>query len=190
MSLRKRYTKPFKEEALPLVSQEGVSLSQVAKDLGLDASMLRRWRKKASKEGFKAFRGHGYAHDEEVAKLKSELGRVKRERGFLKDAAAYFAKFWRRASASFPSLTHLSTKLGEDHLEREIGECVIHYNTRRYQESLNNLTPEDVWCGRGQSVLGHRRKIKEQTVQLRKRVYMESQTAYHESAEPEHHRSF
>lgn len=47
MSQRKRYTKQFKEEALRLVSQEGVSLTQVAQDLGLDASMLRRWRKEA-----------------------------------------------------------------------------------------------------------------------------------------------
>jgi transposase len=74
---RKRYTKQFKEEALQLVSQEGVSLNQVAQDLGLDASM---------------FRGQGLARDEELAKLKCELGRVKRERDFLKDAAAYFAK--------------------------------------------------------------------------------------------------
>jgi transposase len=32
------------------------------------------------------------ARDEELARLKRELGRVKRERDFLKDAAAYFAK--------------------------------------------------------------------------------------------------
>jgi hypothetical protein len=38
-------------------------------------------------------------------------------------------------------------------LEREIGKFVTHYNARRYHESLNNLTPEDVWCGRGQSIL-------------------------------------
>ena len=35
MSQRKRYTKQFKEEALRLVSQEGVSLTQMAQDLGL-----------------------------------------------------------------------------------------------------------------------------------------------------------
>jgi len=92
MSQRKRYTKQFKEEALRLVSREGVSLTQVAQDLGLDASMLRRWRKEASQEGSKAFQGHGYARDEELARLKRELGRVKRERDFLRDAAAYFAK--------------------------------------------------------------------------------------------------
>ncbi len=92
MPQRRRYTKQFKEEALRLVIQEGVSLTQVAQDLGLDASMLRRWRKEANVDDPKAFCGQGVARDEELARLKRELGRVKRERDFLKDAAAYFAK--------------------------------------------------------------------------------------------------
>ncbi len=92
MPQRRRYTKQFKEEAIQLVSQEGVSLTQVARDLGIDAGMLRRWRKDAETLGPKAFRRQGYAHDQEVAQLKRELGRVKQERDFLKDAAAYFAK--------------------------------------------------------------------------------------------------
>ena len=92
MSQRKRYTKQFKEEALRLTSREGVSVSQIAQDLGLNESMLRRWRKEATKDGFKAFRGQGMVRDEELARLKRELGRVKRERDFLKDAAAYFTK--------------------------------------------------------------------------------------------------
>ena len=92
MTQRRRFNKQFKEEALRLVSQEGVSLTQVAQDPGIDASMLRRWRKEANVAGPNAFRGQGLARDEELAKLKRELGRVKRERDFLRDAAAYFAK--------------------------------------------------------------------------------------------------
>ena len=48
MAQRKRYLKPFKEEALRLAGQEGVSLTQVSKDLGLDDRLLRRWRKISS----------------------------------------------------------------------------------------------------------------------------------------------
>ena len=92
MSQRRRFTKQFKKEALRLANQEGVSLTQVAQDLGLNASMLWRWRKEGNLEGPKAFCGQGYARDEEVVRLKRELGRVKRERDFLRDAAAYFAK--------------------------------------------------------------------------------------------------
>lgn len=62
-------------------------------------------------------------------------------------------------------------------LERKIGAFVTHYNTKRYHESLNNLPPEEVWVGRGQTVLDSRRKIKEKTLQLRKRLYDERKTA-------------
>lgn len=62
-------------------------------------------------------------------------------------------------------------------LERRIEEFVTYYNTRRYHESLNNLTPEDVWCGRGQSILEHRRKIKEKTMRLRKQLYLNKKAA-------------
>ncbi len=62
-------------------------------------------------------------------------------------------------------------------LEREIGAFVTHYNERRYHESLNNLTPQDVWLGRGQAILDDRRTLKEQTLKLRKRLYYEGKTA-------------
>ena len=42
--------------------------------------------------GRRPFAGTGVPHDEEVAKLKRELARVKRERDFLKDAAVFFAR--------------------------------------------------------------------------------------------------
>ena len=66
--------------------------------------------------------------------------------------------------------------LPED-LQRQIEDFVHHYNTRRYHESLNNLTPEDVWLGRGQSILEQRRKIKEQTLKNRKMLYFKNKAA-------------
>ena len=38
-------------------------------------------------------------------------------------------------------------------LEARLAEFVDYYNTRRYHESLNNLTPADVYFGRGQTIL-------------------------------------
>jgi len=70
MPQRKRYPKQLKEESLRLVSQEGVSLTQVVQDLGLTERILRRWRTDAETLGSKTFSGQGYAHDEEVAPLK------------------------------------------------------------------------------------------------------------------------
>jgi transposase InsO family protein len=56
-------------------------------------------------------------------------------------------------------------------LKQRIEEFVTNYNTRRYHESLNNLTPEDVWLGRGNDILEQRRKIKAKTLRLRKQLY-------------------
>jgi transposase InsO family protein len=58
-------------------------------------------------------------------------------------------------------------------LERSIEAFVTYYNTRRYHESLNNLTPEDVWLGRGQAILDRRRKIKDKTMKLRKQLHQQ-----------------
>ena len=53
-------------------------------------------------------------------------------------------------------------------LEAQIASFVDHYNHRRYHESLNNLTPADVYCGRGQSILKRREAIKQKTINLRR----------------------
>ena len=50
-------------------------------------------------------------------------------------------------------------------LEAQIGAFVEHYNHRRYHESLGNLTPADVYFGRGQTILLERERIKRQTIQ-------------------------
>ena len=54
------------------------------------------------------------------------------------------------------------------HLEHEIGEFIRYYNHERYHESLNNLTPADVYFGRGSSILSRRRKIKQKTLKQRR----------------------
>jgi putative transposase len=53
-------------------------------------------------------------------------------------------------------------------LEANIERFVEHYNHRRYHESLSNLTPADVYFGRGQKILIDREKIKRTTIQNRR----------------------
>jgi transposase InsO family protein len=53
-------------------------------------------------------------------------------------------------------------------LEAQIEVFVDHYNHRRYHESINNLTPADVYFGRGQSILKQREKIKLKTMETRR----------------------
>jgi transposase InsO family protein len=61
-------------------------------------------------------------------------------------------------------------------LEAQVDGFVAHYNHQRYHESLHNLTPADVYLGRGQAILLERERIKRQTIQQR-RLLHHSQTA-------------
>jgi transposase len=72
--------------------QPNVTLGQVVKEMGLNPSMLGRWRFELSNHGRKAFKGQGNPRDEELAALKCELARVKKERDFLSESVTYFAK--------------------------------------------------------------------------------------------------
>ena len=51
-------------------------------------------------------------------------------------------------------------------LEAQVDAFVGHYNHQRYHESLKNLTPADVYTGRGQTILLEREKIKTKTMKL------------------------
>jgi len=49
-----------------------------------------------------------------------------------------------------------------------IGKFITYYNRHRYHESLSNLTPADVYFGRGQTILLERERIKRNTLQNRR----------------------
>jgi transposase InsO family protein len=53
-------------------------------------------------------------------------------------------------------------------LERQVAAFVTHYNHARYHESLDNLTPADVYSGRAEAVLLERERIKRQTIANRR----------------------
>jgi putative transposase len=56
-------------------------------------------------------------------------------------------------------------------LERAVADFVQHYNHGRYHESLDNLTPADVYFGRGQRILNMRRQIKQKTITARRKLH-------------------
>ena len=56
-------------------------------------------------------------------------------------------------------------------LEARIGDFVAHYNHLRYHESLGNLTPADVYLGRGQTIIIERERIKRQTIENRRLLH-------------------
>lgn len=89
---RRKYSAEFKREAVLLASQPGQTITGVAADLGVGAGLIQRWKRELSEHGRQAFVGQGVARDEELMVLRRELAQVKKERDFLKSAAAYFAK--------------------------------------------------------------------------------------------------
>jgi transposase InsO family protein len=62
-------------------------------------------------------------------------------------------------------------------LEAAVRDFVAYYNHRRYHESLDNCTPADVYYGRHHEVLSERDKIKQLTMQRRKKEYRAAHAA-------------
>lgn len=92
MTTRRKYATEFKREAVQLVRSSSQPASQIARDLGIDPNMLSRWCRELGAIGTQAFQGQGKPRDEEMAALKRELIQVRKERDFLREAAAFFAK--------------------------------------------------------------------------------------------------
>lgn len=88
----KRFSPEFKREALRRASEDEVTDKQICTELGISTRQLRRWRDEFRLLGADAFPGVGHSRDEELTRLKRELAKVKQERDFLKEAAAYFAR--------------------------------------------------------------------------------------------------
>ncbi len=87
-----RYSSEFKREAIVRASEEGHTDTAVCEELGISTRQFRRWRDELQLLGDDAFAGQGRTRDEELRALKRDLGQVKKERDFLREAAAYFAK--------------------------------------------------------------------------------------------------
>jgi transposase InsO family protein len=62
-------------------------------------------------------------------------------------------------------------------LEQEIERFVEYYNNERYHESLDNVTPADVYSGRHHEITTRREKLKQQTLRARKQYNLSQPTA-------------
>lgn len=91
---RRKFSAEFKTEAVKLVTERGVSVAQVARDLDLAEIVLRRWMRELSAAPATAFPGHGQQRADlaEITALKREVANLKAERDILKKAAAFFAR--------------------------------------------------------------------------------------------------
>ena len=89
---RKTYSREFKVEAIKLVTDQGMSRKQVARDLGLDLGTLRTWIKLFAEAPEEAFPGKGHVRDEELRLLRRENEQLRMERDILKKAIGIFSQ--------------------------------------------------------------------------------------------------
>lgn len=89
-TIRKSYTEEFKREAVALVEKTG-NRSQVARDLGIHMSLLRKWQEKLNFNPDRPFPGKGNPQNEELAQIKRENARLKEEVEILKKAVGIFS---------------------------------------------------------------------------------------------------
>jgi transposase len=88
---RKRYTREFKVSAVKLVNEQGYSVPDAARSLGVDPNCVRGWVQKFGSEAGLEPAGDGALHAE-LRRLRKENARLLMEREILKKAAAFFAK--------------------------------------------------------------------------------------------------
>ena len=84
---KRKHTKEFKEDAVKLITEQGYSIAEAARSLGLNSNMLGKWKRDMESENV----GDTAALRAENRRLEKENKRLKMEREILKKAAAFFA---------------------------------------------------------------------------------------------------
>ena len=124
-----RYSASEKLEIIRTVEQSHLSARQTLDKIGIPRTTFYRWYDGYLSGGFDA----------------------------LADKRPHPGKAWNRIP------DHIRKQILDNyylpsHLKHQISEFIQYYNHQRYHESLNNLTPADVYFGRGPEILKRRRK--------------------------------
>ena len=88
----RKYSREFKVSAVRLVVEQGYSVVEAARSLGVDDKTIRDWMAKFQGEVGPPPAGGEAALKEQVRRLREENARLLMEREILKKAAAFFAK--------------------------------------------------------------------------------------------------
>jgi len=90
---RRQFTDAFKSEAVRLTRESGRPVAQVARELGISDNVLYRWRTEQRQVESQGRTRQGVrAEQDELTRLKRENEMLRKERDFLKRAAAFFAR--------------------------------------------------------------------------------------------------
>lgn len=97
MRRRQVFSREFKLEAIRLLEEGKKPAADIARELGIRRNQLYKWKEQRDKQGAAVFPGPGKRSSKgsdigEIARLRSELAKVKEENEILKKAAAFFAR--------------------------------------------------------------------------------------------------
>ena len=102
-SNRKSYSKEFKQKAVELSNVRG-NVAEVARELGINAEFIYRWRRELGINPEQAFNGKGKPQlseeQKEIARLKRKLADAEMERDILKKAVGIFSANDRKSTNS------------------------------------------------------------------------------------------
>ena len=89
----KVYPPEFKLQAVKMITEQKLSVAEVARRLGVTENRLHDWKKAVHKKGVDAFPGSGHLTpvEEELRQLRADVKRLEMERDILKQAPAFFA---------------------------------------------------------------------------------------------------
>jgi len=92
--MTKKYDREFKIQTVRLIQEEGKTVAQVAREMGLHENTLYRWLSEFKQDGTNAFPGSGQLklEDKALRDLQKELRELREENEILKKAMHYFAK--------------------------------------------------------------------------------------------------
>jgi|SRR5271170_3078639 transposase-like protein len=90
---RRKFSAEYKAETVRLIRRSGKSLGQMALELGIGETALRRWINQTELEAGRGPEGAlKHSEREELVELRRENRRLRMEREILKKATAFFAK--------------------------------------------------------------------------------------------------
>jgi len=82
---RRAFSREYKLEAVRAAERSG-NVARTARDLGINADLIRRWKRELVGDGPRAFPGNGSPRDEELARLRRENKRLQDELSIVKKA--------------------------------------------------------------------------------------------------------
>ncbi len=97
---RRIFDREFKAEAVRMITERGLKVSEVARDLGIHPNMLSRWKQEylADRRNAAYSKRHMTIEEEELIRLRREVADLQEERDILKKALAILSKHGKRST--------------------------------------------------------------------------------------------